>query len=146
MAWLVKGGPEPAGIVAVVGTLEPLSNSEAADQSRLEEESVQMNEGGYVRHTARPEWGVGRIVSVAGDDIRVQFRTRTVTLKASIAGPHLEELTAAEVAEAALSTPPRSVRRTSPAHPARSVPCITCAEPLKNSQRRLSDTWKSCPG
>ncbi|MGH9384210.1 MAG: DUF3553 domain-containing protein [Vicinamibacterales bacterium] len=53
-------------------------------------------EGGFVRHRARPEWGVGRIDRLAGDNLLIQFREAARTLNRAIAEPYLDEATAKE--------------------------------------------------
>ena len=77
-----------------------------------------MREGEYIRHRAVPSWGVGRIVSVSGEDIRVQFDHGEITLKVAIALPHLEKLGAAEVRDLpeVVPSPRRRVSKT-PARP-----------------------------
>ena len=101
-----------------------------------------MQEGSFVRHRGAPEWGVGRIVRISGDDIQIEFKGRTKTLKLAVASQHLEEVTQAEVGDRA--NQPRAQARLAP-DPARKVPCITCAKPLNEPQRRDEDRWQSCP-
>jgi hypothetical protein len=69
-----------------------------------------VNQGDYVRHTARPEWGVGRVLMVSGDYLQIQFQHALVPLKASVAGPLLTKSTASEFQEPASS--PRRRGRT----------------------------------
>jgi hypothetical protein len=73
-----------------------------------------MREGDYIRHRAAESWGVGRVLSVSGEDLHVQFDHAVMKLKLAIALPHLEKLTAAEVRDLpeAAPSPPRRVRKT----------------------------------
>lgn len=101
-----------------------------------------MKEGSYVRHRGAPEWGVGRILRVGGDDIQIEFRGRSRTLKLAVASQHLEEITAAELTD---RTNDARMRIHSSPEPARRIPCITCAKPLNEPQWREDEHWKSCP-
>ena len=48
-------------------------------------------EGDFVRHRARPEWGVGRIGRLSGDNLEIQFQDHVRLLKTLVAEPHLIE-------------------------------------------------------
>ena len=63
-------------------------------------------EGGFVRHRARPEWGVGRIDRLAGDNILIQFRDAARTLNRVIAEPHFDDATAKEFGIQSEAEPP----------------------------------------
>ena len=63
-------------------------------------------EGGYVRHRARPEWGVGRIDRLSGDNVDIQFRDAIRTLNRAIAEPHFDDATAKEFNIQTESEPP----------------------------------------
>ena len=53
-----------------------------------------MEPGDFVRHRARPEWGVGQVVLRTDDQIAVRFTHATVRLKLAIAESHLEAVSA----------------------------------------------------
>lgn len=48
-----------------------------------------MEPGQYVTHSAKPEWGVGEVLTKSGDRLQVQFQHGLVTLDARIAGQFL---------------------------------------------------------
>jgi hypothetical protein len=50
-----------------------------------------MNQGDYVSHRARPDWGVGEVLTRSGDRLQVQFQHGLVTLDNKIAGQFLEK-------------------------------------------------------
>ena len=50
-----------------------------------------MNQGDYVSHSARPDWGVGEVLTRSGDRLQVQFQHGLVTLDNKIAGQFLEK-------------------------------------------------------
>ncbi len=50
-----------------------------------------MDQGHYVTHRIKPEWGVGEILTKQGDRLQVQFAHGLVTLDAKIAGQYLEK-------------------------------------------------------
>lgn len=94
--------------------------------------------GDFLRHKARPEWGVGKVVDVDSENIEIVFSGEgTKTLKASFAEPHLERADASEFVAA--------LPRKSAAKVGRSAPCQACEQPLNRSQRREDGNWKSCP-
>jgi Protein of unknown function (DUF3553) len=66
-----------------------------------------MKQGDYLRHRARPEWGIGQILVKEEDRIHVQFAHGLVPLKLSIAGSFLESVPAREAIEAGVATPKR---------------------------------------
>lgn len=66
-----------------------------------------MHEGDYLRHRARPEWGIGQVLTRGEDRIDVQFRHEIVALKFSVATPFLERVSKAEAAAAGADIPPR---------------------------------------
>jgi hypothetical protein len=72
-----------------------------------------MDEGDFVRHRARPEWGIGQVLRRGDDRLDVQFPHGLVPLKMSVAGPLLERVSKSEAAAARASEPPP--RRTGPA-------------------------------
>jgi hypothetical protein len=101
-----------------------------------------MKEGSYVRHRGAPEWGIGRVLRIGTDEIQIEFRGRTRTLKLAVAGQHLDEITAAEMTD-----PTNAVRARihASSDPAPRIPCIACARPLNEPQFREEERWKSCP-
>jgi hypothetical protein len=58
-----------------------------------------MDQGHYVTHRVKPEWGVGEILTKSGDRLQVQFQHGLVTLDARIAGQYLEKAPRPEGAE-----------------------------------------------
>jgi hypothetical protein len=66
-----------------------------------------MAKGDFVRHRARPEWGIGQVLVRTEDRIDVQFAHGLVPLKLSVAGPLLEAVSASEAAAAGAVTAPR---------------------------------------
>ena len=96
----------------------------------------------FVRHRAKPEWGVGRIIDSNAETIRIQFPHGIVTLKTAIAEKHLEEVTADDVGREQKSRA-APTKRTPEVSPSR--PCITCADALGLVRRSADDGWRSCP-
>jgi hypothetical protein len=66
-----------------------------------------MAKGDFVRHRARPDWGIGQVLVRTEDRIDVQFAHGLVPLKLSVAGPLLESVSASEAAAAGAGTTPR---------------------------------------
>jgi hypothetical protein len=86
-----------------------------------------LDEGDFIRHRARPDWGIGQIRSRRDDRIDVQFAKGLVALKLSVAEAFLERVSKAEAALAGI-TP---ARRTGPAktasgsrHPAKGARAV----------------------
>lgn len=73
------------------------------------------DQGDFIRHKVRPEWGIGHILRRSEDRIDVQFQHGLVMLKLSVAGNFLEPVTAREAAAAGITT---STRRTGAARTA----------------------------
>jgi len=71
-----------------------------------------LDEGDFIRHRARPDWGIGQIRSRRDDRIDVQFARGLVALKLSVAEAFLERVSKAEAALAGITPAPR---RTGPA-------------------------------
>jgi transcription elongation factor GreA-like protein len=92
-----------------------------------------MDEGDFVRHRARPEWGVGQILRRIEDRLDVQFPHGLVALKLSIAGPLLERLSKSEAAAARAAAGPA---------PLRTGPADTASAPRRPpaSERRRKST------
>ena len=65
-----------------------------------------MQEGDYLRHRARPEWGIGQVLTRGEDRIDVQLRHDIVPLKFSVATAYLERVSKAEAAAAGADVPP----------------------------------------
>jgi Protein of unknown function (DUF3553) len=53
-------------------------------------------EGDFVRHRARPEWGVGRVGRLSGDNLEIHFQDHVRLLKTGVAEPHLDRARADE--------------------------------------------------
>ena len=56
------------------------------------------NEGDFLRHRGKPEWGTGKVVAADADKIQLRFSHGPVTLKLAVAGPMLEAAPAPPVA------------------------------------------------
>ncbi len=65
-----------------------------------------MQPGEFLRHRARPEWGIGQVISKGEDRIDVQFRHTAIPLRLSVAAPFLERVSRAEAALAGADLPP----------------------------------------
>jgi hypothetical protein len=59
-----------------------------------------MDQGDFLRHRARPEWGIGQVVRRVDDRLDVQFAHGLVALKLSVAAAHLERVSKAEAVAA----------------------------------------------
>jgi hypothetical protein len=84
-----------------------------------------MDQGDFIRHRAKPEWGIGQVLLRTEDRIDVQFPHGLVLLKLSIAGPHIERVSASQAAAA----------RTVPAA-RRQGPASTASAPRRVSRAR----------
>lgn len=69
-----------------------------------------MDQGQFIRHRARPEWGIGQILRRADDRIDVQFQHALVTLRLSVAAAHLESVSKSEAVAAGVAV--KAVRKT----------------------------------
>ena len=74
-----------------------------------------MEQGHYVRHRVRPDWGIGQVLLRTEDRIEVQFAHGLVALKLAIAAPLMERVSTAEASAAGVAT---TTRRTGPARTA----------------------------
>jgi Protein of unknown function (DUF3553) len=68
-------------------------------------------EGDFVRHRERPEWGVGRISRVSGDNLEIAFQDHVRMLKTAIADPHLDRARADEFQSPTPATPAKRASR-----------------------------------
>lgn len=68
-------------------------------------------EGDYVRHRERPEWGVGRVSRVSGDNVEIHFQDHIRLLKTAIAEPHLDRARADEFQSPPAATPAKRASR-----------------------------------
>ena len=68
-------------------------------------------EGDFVRHRARPEWGVGRIGRLSGDNLEIQFQDHVRLLKTNVAEPHLDRARADEYQSPSPATPTKRASR-----------------------------------
>lgn len=64
-----------------------------------------MDQGDYIRHRARPEWGIGQVLRRLDDRIDVQFSHGLVPLKLSVAAAFIERVSRAEAAAARAAAP-----------------------------------------
>ncbi|MBA3270225.1 MAG: DUF3553 domain-containing protein [Acidobacteria bacterium] len=69
-----------------------------------------MDQGQFIRHRARPEWGIGQILRRADDRIDVQFQHALVTLRLSIAAAFIESVSKSEAVAAGVAV--KAVRKT----------------------------------
>ena len=88
-----------------------------------------MDQGDFIRHRAKPEWGIGQVLRKADDRIDVQFAHGLVPLKLSVASSFIERVSKSEAAAAraasgvnrepvvAAPRPRRAVKRRQAAEP-----------------------------
>ena len=101
-----------------------------------------MEQGSFVRHRKRPEWGIGRVLLVASHCV-VEFENhRLVKLAAAFADSHLEVIDEADVPA---QHPLRGGKRPGTAQQAAGTFCEHCERPLNRSFYNQSRTLKSCP-
>ncbi len=89
----------------------------------------------YVRHRARPEWGIGTVEGSNGESVFIRFGDQLKTIKTSFAEKFLEPVSAAEV-EATKPAP-----RAGPAV-GRIARCPACGKELS---RNSDGEWRPCP-
>ena len=96
--------------------------------------------GDLVRHSSKPEWGIGRVTgqTVEGK-VLVKFSARAgdVLLTADAATKFLTPDTGAGWQSA-----PTTLRRSASVG---RVPCSTCAEDVRAPITRADGTWRACP-
>ena len=97
---------------------------------------MKVEEGLLVRHTSKPEWGVGKIEGINGENVFVRFTGQLKTLKLAFAERLLEPAGADEFAA-------RVASRGGPAV-GRIVACDVCGRSLDKSRRSLDGLWKAC--
>ena len=97
---------------------------------------MKIEEGAFVRHISKPEWGVGKIQGINGDSVFVRFSDQLKTLKMAFAEKLLEPASADEF----------GARTTSRGGPAvgRITPCGVCAKTLDKARRSFDGAWKVC--
>ena len=101
-----------------------------------------MEQGSFVRHRTRPDWGLGRIL-LATHHYTIEFEARgLVKLAAAVADSHLEVVDDAHVPPA---HPLRDGKPPCGATPAVGNLCEHCERPLTRSAYNQSRTLKSCP-
>lgn len=76
-----------------------------------------MDQGDFIRHRARPEWGIGQVLRRTEDRIDVQFPHGLVPLKLSVAQSHIERVSRSEAAAARAAA--GATRDAAPAKPRR---------------------------
>ena len=94
--------------------------------------------GDVVRHL-NDELGVGEVIEVTDDNIKMRFAQGRVTLKAAVALPLLQLANRADLPAA---TRAKARRATAPVAPANG--CEAC-KALHRSQVSRDGKWKSCP-
>ena len=98
-----------------------------------------LNEGDYVTHRDRPEWGIGRVVGFQADGkCRIEFAAAGSKIFAASA---LDRFTVVDPPAATSKRSKTSASSTSE----RARPCASCGEPLNRSRYSPSRDLKSCP-
>jgi hypothetical protein len=97
---------------------------------------MKVEEGLFVRHTSKPEWGVGKIEGINGENVFVRFTGQLKTLKMAFAERLLEPAGADEFGA-------RTSTRGGPAV-GRITACGVCGKSLDKSRRSLDGEWKAC--
>jgi hypothetical protein len=87
------------------------------------------DQGDFIRHKVRPEWGIGHILRRSEDRIDVQFQHGLVALKLSVANNFLEPVTAREAAAAGITTTTRRTGAARTASAPRRAPKAAPPEP-----------------
>lgn len=95
---------------------------------------MKIEDGVFVRHVNKPEWGVGKIEGINGENVFVRFTSQLKTLKMSFAEKLLEP---------ADESTARSATRGGPAV-GRITPCGVCGKTLDKSRRGFDSAWKAC--
>ncbi|MBA3670533.1 MAG: DUF3553 domain-containing protein [Gemmatimonadaceae bacterium] len=115
-----------------------------------------MNAGDLVKHTGKPEWGIGVVVDCTGDKCTIHFEQKgRLVLQLAAAGPHLAAVPRAGVAaDSALldatrwhsiALPAEQRVKKSKATTTTGAACATCIRPLNRSQYSEDKKLKSCP-
>lgn len=109
-----------------------------------------MKRGDLIRHERAPAWGVGVVVDVRGDLVRINFENHgTTTIKASAAGAELVAVAMAEIeADSPLLDADRWSEYEKPPAERTKKPrprCRHCHEPLNRARRSHDRALKSCP-
>lgn len=97
---------------------------------------MKIEEGVFVRHVTKPEWGIGKIEGINGENVFVRFPSQLKTLKMSFAERLLEPASAGDLAD-------RTVSRAGPAV-GRTTACDACGKTLDKSRRSADGMWKAC--
>ena len=101
-----------------------------------------MEQGSFVRHRAKPEWGIGRVLLVA-NHYAVEFESRgLVKFAAAVADSHLEVIDQAEVPA---EHPLRGGKKAGRTKQTAGVRCQHCERLLSRSVYTQDRTRKSCP-
>jgi hypothetical protein len=97
------------------------------------------DQGDYIRHKVRPEWGIGHILRRSDDKIDVQFQHGLVMLKLSVAGTFLEPVTAREAAAAGVATTTRRTGAARTASGPRRAPKQAAPEPEPEEEEAIEE-------
>lgn len=97
------------------------------------------DQGDYIRHKVRPEWGIGHILRRSDDKIDVQFQHGLVMLKLSVAGTFLEPVTAREAAAAGVATTTRRTGASRTASAPRRAPKPAAPEPEPEEEEAVDE-------
>ena len=114
-----------------------------------------MKAGDLVKHTGRPEWGIGVVVDSAGDKCTIHFEQKgRLVLQLAAAAPHLAAVPRTGVAaDSALLEPtrwdsialPAELRVKKAKATTTAAACATCNRALNRSQYSEDKKLKSCP-
>lgn len=98
---------------------------------------MKIETGVLVRHVNKPEWGVGKVEGINGENVFVRFTDQLKTLKMSFA----EKLLEPAGADAFMFNKPAA--RGGPAV-GRLTLCGVCGKTLDKSRRSFDGAWKAC--
>lgn len=104
----------------------------------------------YVRHRKKPDWGIGRVVTIGGDYITVRFQecAHDTTFMVATASNFLDVVVPHDVpAGLEGKTPrPKKARKAKRATTGdTSATCAACGKRLNRSRYSTDGRWKSCP-
>lgn len=97
---------------------------------------MKVEQGLFVRHSSKPEWGVGKIEGINGENVFVRFTGQLKTLKMGFAERLLEPARADELGA-------KTATRGGPAV-GRITACDVCGKALDQSRRSFDGGWKAC--
>lgn len=115
-----------------------------------------MKAGDLVKHSGKPEWGIGVVVERTGEKCTIHFQQKgRVVLQLAAAAPHLVAVSRAEVEDGnallepsrwdSLSLPAEQRAKRSKTTATTVAACSSCKRPLNRSQYSEDKKMKSCP-